>query len=111
MHHSGGPGQPIHIKIEDQTGVFNNAKDELVGGGAVASSAYTVNAANSPNPLPKQPSMQQTGQKFSSMMRQQMGTPGSGGVKNSGQSIRKKKTSYFNRDKSKPGLANQPSSQ
>lgn len=55
--------------------------------------------------------MQQTGQKFSSMMRQQMGTPGSGGVKNSGQSIRKKKTSYFNRDKSKPGLANQPSSQ
>lgn len=43
------------------------------------------------------------------MMRQQMGTPGSG-YKNSGQSIRKKKTSYFNRDKSKPGLQNQPSS-
>lgn len=60
MHHSGGPGQPIHIKIEDQTGVFNTAKNDLASGN-VASSAYTVNAAVSPNPLPKQPSMQQTG--------------------------------------------------
>ena len=50
----------LHIKIEDQTGVFKNANDELAGGN-VASSAYTVNAAVSPNPLPKQPSMQQTG--------------------------------------------------
>ena len=104
-HHPGAPGQPIHIKIEDQTGVFPKEEN-------VASSAYTVNAAASPT-VPKQAPMQQTGQKFSTMMRQQMGTPGSGGYRNSGQSIRKKKTSYVNREgtKSKPGLQNQPSSQ
>lgn len=41
-----GIGNPIHIKIEDQTGVFNSAKATIANQGP---SSYSMNAV-SPNP-------------------------------------------------------------
>ena len=107
---------PIHIKIEEQTGVIGGL-GQISG---PKTGAYTMSAV-SPNPhhSANKKQFQQTGQKFNTMMKVQGIVPNTGVNKsgpNSSISVNKKQSqgmmsnqSTINRVKSKSGLNAQPS--
>lgn len=109
---------PIHIKIEDQTGVIGGLGSVV----AQKTGAYTMSAV-SPNPhhSANKKQFQQTGQKFNSMMKVQGIVPNSSMNKsgpNSSISANKKQShgvmsnqGSINRVKSKSGLNAQSSQQ